>query len=301
MGKHLIAFAKGFVALNWYDGLIEFVFKFVAMTSEPLLAAGIAYSAAVYLSSNHIGGSANIQDMWAWTQAIAVESSTGIVLMYGLLSLKERDTIKAKLYLVLSVLLAVTGGIMLFLKMAHMDGQDGNMWMYALFGLRCIVSVGYIGLCRTKRIRFSGFMSETVETPVSISDETMQQILSRLAKLDELERTVGQVSISMETARQAAIPERTTVDDETSVSPETPAPVDSRQTRVSKKGKTSRRRQASSHPETPNKRDSTHDEQRVRELMRQEPGLSINAVSTRLDIPRSTVGKLVKEVREEGV
>jgi hypothetical protein len=44
-----------FVSLDWYDKLIEFIFRFTAKTSEPLLAAGIVYSAADVLSHGQIG------------------------------------------------------------------------------------------------------------------------------------------------------------------------------------------------------------------------------------------------------
>ena len=40
-----------FTTLGWYDGLIEFLFRFVAKTSEPLLAAGLVISAADFLTS----------------------------------------------------------------------------------------------------------------------------------------------------------------------------------------------------------------------------------------------------------
>jgi len=44
-----------FASLTWYDKFIEFIFRFTAKTSEPLLAAGIVYSAADVLSHGQIG------------------------------------------------------------------------------------------------------------------------------------------------------------------------------------------------------------------------------------------------------
>jgi hypothetical protein len=87
---------KSFASPEWYDAFIEFLFKLAAKTSEPLLAIGIVYSAADVLSHGHLGyGNQGVQNAWAITQALAIESSGVVVLVYGLLSLKEKDTIKA--------------------------------------------------------------------------------------------------------------------------------------------------------------------------------------------------------------
>ena len=184
---------KSFASLAWYDACIEFLFKLAAKTSEPLLAIGIVYSAADVLSHGNLGyGNQNVQNWWAITQALAIESSGGVVLIYGLQSLcGERDTIKAWLYLPLSALLAICGGIMLFMQLAGLEQQANSPFMLGLFALRCVVSVGYIYLCRTKHIRFSGLARETAPVAVeTLSNETMQIILSKLEKLDHLEQAI---------------------------------------------------------------------------------------------------------------
>ena len=79
---------KSFASLAWYDACIEFLFKLAAKTSEPLLAIGIVYSAADVLSRGNLGyGNQGVQNAWAITQALAIELSGGVVLVYGLLSL----------------------------------------------------------------------------------------------------------------------------------------------------------------------------------------------------------------------
>ncbi|HEY6541842.1 MAG TPA: hypothetical protein VIZ18_12930, partial [Ktedonobacteraceae bacterium] len=151
-----------FASLDWYDKLIEFIFRFTAKTSEPLLAAGIVYSAADVLSRGHIGSSGVLlNNSWAITQSVAIESSGGVVLVYGIESIREKDKVKAWLYLILSMLLALAGGIMLFMQLAGWEAQGDSPFMLALFALRCIVSVGYIYLCRTKKIRFTSFNCES--------------------------------------------------------------------------------------------------------------------------------------------
>ena len=185
---------KSFASLAWYDACIEFLFKLAAKTSEPLLAIGIVYSAADVLSHGNLGyGNRGVQNVWAITQALAIESSGGVVLVYGLLSLRERDTIKAWLYLPLSALLAICGGVMLFMQLSGFEQQGNTPFLLALFALRCIVSVGYIYLCRTKHIRFSGLAKETAHVPrETLSDSTMRIILAKLEKLDQLEHTLTQ-------------------------------------------------------------------------------------------------------------
>ena len=161
-----------FASLVWYDALIEFVFRFVAKTSEPLLALGVVFSAAdVLCKGTLMQGNSFLLYAWAWTQAIAIESSGGVVLTYALQSFKEKDTIKGILYLVLSMLLSVVGGIMLYTQLiANTSGTTEigasggvNAYVIVMSALRSIVSIGYVVMCRTKNIRFSGFTKDIEE------------------------------------------------------------------------------------------------------------------------------------------
>ena len=159
-----------FLSLNWYDVFIEFLFRFVAKTSEPLLAAGIVYSAADVLSRGHLGSnSIMLNNAWAITQALAIESSGGVVLVYGLQSIREKDVVKAWLYLILSALLAIAGGVMLFMQLTGWEQQGNSSLILGLFALRCVVSDGYIYLCRTKNIRFNDVQAESVQTQSPIA------------------------------------------------------------------------------------------------------------------------------------
>jgi hypothetical protein len=150
-----------FIALDWYDSLIEFLFRFVAKTSEPLLAAGLVISAADFLTSGALMRDNQAFSMaWAWTQALAIEASSGVVFVYALHSFRQQDQLKAWLYLVLSLLLALTGGAMLLFQLiANTTGMQENALPHGLFytlaGLRVLVSVSYVYLCRAKHIRFT--------------------------------------------------------------------------------------------------------------------------------------------------
>lgn len=199
-----------FVSLAWYDGFIEFLFRFVAKTSEPLLAAGLVISAADFLTKGILmRDNPSLTIAWAWTQALAIESSSGVVFVYALQSFKARDKVKGIAYVVLAVLLATTGGAMLLIQLlANTNGANESalpvQFIVLMAILRVTVSIAYVFLCRAKHIRFSGPDDESNaapgETSTSISEETVQVILSKLAKLDLLEQALTQpFTITQET------------------------------------------------------------------------------------------------------
>ncbi|HEU5383606.1 MAG TPA: hypothetical protein VFV38_50040 [Ktedonobacteraceae bacterium] len=210
---------KAFTSLDWYDGAIEFLFRFVAKTSEPLLAAGIVYSAADVLSKGHLGSTnATMDNLWAISQALAIESSGGVVLVYGLESFKARDRVKAWMYLVLSALLALTGGVMLFMQLAGLENQQADSpLMRSLFALRCVVSVGYIYLCRTKSMSFRDLDKEKPDAavaPVPAAQEQQpaqidyQRLAQELAPLLQAVRTtiIEEVRASITGPEARAVP-----------------------------------------------------------------------------------------------
>ncbi len=199
MGNKLSSFAS----LKWYDAFIEFLFKLAAKTSEPLLAVGVVYSAADVLSHGHLGyGNIAVQNAWAMTQALAIESSGGVVLVYGLQSLREKDHIKAWLYLALSALLGLVGTVMLYMQMTGMEATQGNSpFMLGLFALRCVVSVGYIYLMRSKHIRFTDLaQAESVTPGNTLARGDMDAVLAALAEVKSLRTQVTQLQ------QQAALP-----------------------------------------------------------------------------------------------
>src|SRR6266571_35090 len=162
---------QSFASLTWYDSLIEFIFRFVAKTSEPLLALGLVFSAADVLTKGRLMQSnVMLTDLWAWTQAIAIESSGGVVLVYALLSFRDKDTVKGVLYVILASLLAIVGGMMLYSQlMSNATGAAdafavGSSWqVQALVIMRVVVSVGYVVMCRTKHIRFNDLQETSVQ------------------------------------------------------------------------------------------------------------------------------------------
>lgn len=186
-----------FASLEWYEAFIEFIFRFLAKTSELLLAVGLVFSAADVLSKGQLmESSPMLLYAWAWAQSIGIEASGGIVLVYGLQSVLEKDTIKAWLYLTLAFLLSVVGGVMLFTQIIASTtgttefGASGGINSYAVImsALRSIVSIGYVVMCRTKNFRFSGFTSDvqkkddqiSAPTTASISVEEIRAIVAEI-------------------------------------------------------------------------------------------------------------------------
>ncbi len=282
MGNRLESFAS----LKWYDAFIEFLFKLAAKTSEPLLAIGIVYSAAEVLSHGHLGyGNQAVQNAWAITQALAIESSGGVVLVYGLQSLREKDHIKAWCYLPLSFLLALVGGVMLFMQMASLETIGGvTLW---LFGLRCFVSIAYIYLCRAKYLRFSG-LHHHQETS-AISEDTMSIILTKLEKLDALELVFTQ-----QQQQQAALPP----------TPEHPMlPEPEKPNRGDTEDNTAK--QVSSDlpvltlPDKPNQGETSEQsyEQRITALYRQNKEITIPEIVEKLGCSTSTAQKWLKRLK----
>ncbi len=71
---------QSFLSLEWYDEVVKFIFMFVTKTSELLLAAGIIVSTANFLTDGDVmRGHKILSDAWSWSQALAIDSSLGIV------------------------------------------------------------------------------------------------------------------------------------------------------------------------------------------------------------------------------
>src|SRR5258707_8591291 len=188
---------KQFTSLAWYDGLIEFLFRFVAKTSEPLLAAGMVVSAADYLSHGAVmAGHPAFSLGWAWAQALALESSSGVVFVYALQAFRSQDKVKGAIYLALALLLAIVGGGMLLLQVNAITLGTADSPILVLNIMRVVVSIAYIFLLRAKSIRFSDLADtreqpaiEQQPTPV-VNPEVLNLLIERL---DHLSVTVTQL------------------------------------------------------------------------------------------------------------
>src|SRR5258708_4496513 len=90
---------QAFASLHWYDETIKFVFNFVTKTSELLLAAGVVISTANFLTDGDVmSHNKALSDAWSWAQALAIDSSLGIVFMNTFQALRERERVKASIF-----------------------------------------------------------------------------------------------------------------------------------------------------------------------------------------------------------
>lgn len=161
--QYIKQFCTSFVSLRWLDGSINFVFRFVAKISELLLAIGIVISAADFLTHGRLmQNNVGLADAWAWTQAIAIESSAGVVLLYALQAHKDNDIVKCILYAILAAMLALVGGVMLYTQIIYSTAgidlaQQAPLWFAVSLAIaRTFVSIAYVAMCRIKHVRLSG-------------------------------------------------------------------------------------------------------------------------------------------------
>ncbi len=205
---------QAFVSLGWYAGLISFLFRFLAMTSEPLLALGVILSAADFLQQGHLmAHNGALQGAWSWAQAISIEASTGPTLAFSLDAFRAGDKLKGRLYATLAALLFTVGGAMLYLQLISnatgMSEAAVSPWvLYPLLALRVLVASGIVALLCSKHLRFSGLVAAipaevTAAPPPTILpnlDEVIEKLDARYQQRMEAlyERTVETFRVTIQ-------------------------------------------------------------------------------------------------------
>jgi uncharacterized coiled-coil protein SlyX len=189
-----------FVSLEWFDALLDFVFKLTAKSSEVLLAAGVILSTANHFQHGSLFTTMVLQqgkpvsvdtvlfEIWTWTQAIGFEASAGVVLASALDAQRNKDIVKRNVLLTLMGGLAFVGTTMLV--MAFVEAATGfrERDLPAEYGiimsvLRGVVSVAYVTIGRVKNRRFSG--AEVV------SVTTVPDLVTQMTELSNRVRQVG--------------------------------------------------------------------------------------------------------------
>ena len=167
---------RAFASLHWYDETIKFVFNFVTKTSELLLAAGIIVSTANFLTDGDVmRGHKELSDAWSWSQALAIDSSLGIVFMNAFQAVRERDRIKAIIYFTLTALLATVAGLIThFDALAHAaglsvtdKGVSGILPLWVMTALRSVAVIGFLLSSRLKNVSFSQFHQDWTQESVA--------------------------------------------------------------------------------------------------------------------------------------
>ncbi len=168
-----------FVSLVWYDTLLRFITNFIAKTSELLLAAGLVVSSANFLTDGAILGiTTPASQAWAWSQALAIDSSLAISFYYVLLCFKQQDWAKCILYSLLTGLLALVAGAItnvdIFSHAIHAPINDAISLMginiKMLSSLRSIAVVGFVLMSRLRDVSF-----RDLSTPIPSSDVVVQE------------------------------------------------------------------------------------------------------------------------------
>ena len=165
---------KRFASLRWYDATIRFVFSFVAKTSEILLAAGVVVSTANFLTDGSVMGThTGLAEAWSWAQALAIDSSLGIVCMNGFQAIREHERVKAIIFFVLTAILALVAGLLThFDALSHATGLpvtdkgiSGVIPLWILTGLRAIAVIGFLLVSRLKDVSFASLHQDWTRRP----------------------------------------------------------------------------------------------------------------------------------------
>jgi hypothetical protein len=202
-----------FASLHWYDETIKFIFNFVAKTSELLLAAGVVISSANFLTDGAImQDHSSLSVAWAWAQALAIDSSLGIVFVNGFQAARDRDKIKAVIYFTLTAMLATVAGLLThFDALAHATGLpvtsqsiSGIIPLWLLTGLRAVAVIGFLLVSRLKNVAFSKPQEqEQAQEPAGTPAPTLV-ITPEL--LNELRALLSQTTVSEEQAETPETP-----------------------------------------------------------------------------------------------
>ncbi len=205
-----------FASLHWYDETIKFIFNFVAKTSELLLAAGVVISSANFLTDGAImQDHSPLSVAWAWAQALAIDSSLGIVFVNGFQAARERDKIKAAIYFTLTAMLATVAGLLThFDALAHATGLpvtsqsiSGIIPLWLLTGLRAVAVIGFLLVSRLKNVSFN--KSQIQEQTQEAAETATPTLVITPELLNELRALLSQTTVSEEQAETPETPQLT--------------------------------------------------------------------------------------------
>jgi hypothetical protein len=180
---------RAFASLRWYEETIKFVFPFVAKTSELLLAAGIVISTANFLTDGAVMSHNTIlSDAWSWAQALAIDSSLGIVFMNAFQSLREHDRVKAGIFFPLTALLATVAGLIThFDALGHATGLSvtdarisGIIPVWVMTALRAVAVIGFLLASRLKEVSFQHLRQQWSQEALPSHEPCQQQAISQI-------------------------------------------------------------------------------------------------------------------------
>ncbi len=190
---------QAFASLQWYDETIKFVFNFVTKTSELLLAAGVVISTANFLTDGDVmSHNKALSDAWSWAQALAIDSSLGIVFMNSFQAVRERDKIKAVIFFTLTALLATVAGLITnFDALSHASGLpvtdkgvSGIIPLWVMTALRAIAVISFLLASRLKQVSFRELRQDWNQEPVRNQEPPREQAVAPLIDYQALAATL---------------------------------------------------------------------------------------------------------------
>lgn len=294
-----------FASLRWYEACITFLFTFTAKTSELLLAAGLVVSTANFLTDGAvIGSNVELAHAWAWAQALAIDSSLGVTFYYIFHCIKQRDWIKAILYGLLTLLLAIVAGTItnvdtfshaLHTTIASAMTQVG-LDVKILTTLRAVAVVGFVMMSRLKDVSFKELYEAPTSSLARPSYEPKQQ-LELTQEREIMQRLRAHIPAEMleQVMKSLAQEGTTTITEEREAAPiSLPAPP------------TKRKRQsqpAQDEPKSEAQQEVTLAaklEQAFQELQAEGARISGRALAKRAHIHRLTCNQWLRERQPEG-
>ena len=163
---------RSFASLNWYEETIKFIFSFVTKTSELLLAVGIVISTANFLTDGDVMIHDKVlSDAWSWAQALAIDSSLGVVFFNAFEAVREREKVKAVIFFTLTALLASVAGLIThFDAYSHASGLpitdksvSGFIPLWVMTALRAVAVIGFLLASRLKNISLNDLGRELTQ------------------------------------------------------------------------------------------------------------------------------------------
>lgn len=115
----------------------------------------------------------------SWSQALAIDSSLGIVFMNAFQAVRERDKAKAIIYFTLTVLLATVAGLIThFDALAHAaglsvtdKGVSGILPLWVMTALRSVAVIGFLLASRLKNVSFCQVRLDWTQEPVTSQEQ----------------------------------------------------------------------------------------------------------------------------------
>ena len=220
---------QSFASLRWYDETIRFVFNFVTKTSELLLAAGVVVSTANFLTDGGVMGHNQVlADAWSWAQALAIDSSLGIVFTNAFQAVREREKVKAVIFFTLTALLATVAGLIThFDALAHAAGLpvtdrsvSGVIPLWIMTALRAVAVIGFLLASRLKHVSFHQLRQEwnqgaeqdqdSSREPMAAAQIDYQALAASLVEAMQQAGTIGQVNLVEQRATALLAPKGST-------------------------------------------------------------------------------------------